>query len=106
MAKHEDIIRQLSSLAHRMFADGRGEVFLYGSRANGNAKPYSDWDVLIVTDDGLSTSDDFEAFALPFAELGWRCGEQITPLHYTQTQWAAESSTAFYHNVVSTRIRL
>lgn len=106
MEKHEDILRQLSSLAHRMFADGRGEVFLYGSRAQGTAKPHSDWDVLIVTDDILSTSDDFEAYALPFAEIGWRYGEQITPLHYTHSQWDAESSTAFYHNVISTRIRL
>ncbi len=106
MAKQEEIMTQLSSLAHRMFADGQGEVFLYGSRAQVTATPHSDWDLLIVTDDILSTSDDFEAFALPFAEIGWHYGEQITPLHYTRSQWAAESSTTFYQNVVSTRIRL
>ena len=106
MERNEDILRQLSAMAHRLFDEGRGEVYLYGSRAKGTATFQSDWDLLIVTDDSLSTSDNFVKFALPFAEIGWRTGEQVTPLHYTRSQWAAESSTAFYHNVMSTRIRL
>lgn len=106
MAREKEILKELSLLAQRMFSDGGGEVFLYGSRANGNATSHSDWDVLIVIDDELTTNDDFNTFALPFAELGWLFGEQITPIHYTRRQWDAESATAFYHNVVSSRIRL
>lgn len=106
MERDEDILRQLSAMAHHLFAEGRGEVYLYGSRATDTATSRSDWDLLIVTDDNLSSSDDFEAFALPFAEIGWRNGEQVTPLHYTRSQWEAENATAFYHNVMSTRIRL
>ncbi len=106
MAYHKEILRQLSLLAHTMFADGRGEVFLYGSHATDTAHSGSDWDILILTDDALATSDDYASFAFPYAELGWRYGEQITPLHYTRSQWLKESNTAFYHNVISTYIRL
>ena len=106
MAKDELILNQLSSLAKKMFPHGEGEVFLYGSRANGSAKRTSDWDILILTDDARSTSDDFASFALPFAEIGWKFGEQITPIHYTRGQWAAESKSAFYQSVISSYKRL
>lgn len=106
MSYYKEILQQLSLLAHKMFANGEGEVFLYGSRATGTADSESDWDILIVTDDALTTPDNFASFAFPYAELGWRYGEQITPLHYTRSQWMKESNTAFYHNVISTYIRL
>lgn len=67
-----------------MFSDGIGEVYLYGSRATGTAREDSDWNLLIVTDDTRSTSDNFLSFAMPFAEIGWQYGEQITPIHYTR----------------------
>ena len=30
--------------------DPKADVILYGSRARGDEKPYSDWDILILTD--------------------------------------------------------
>lgn len=101
-----DILSKLTSLADNMFGNGGGEVYLYGSRAKGNARPDSDWDILIIADDERSSADPFATFAFPYAELGWQYGVQITPLLYTRSQWDAEKSTAFYNDVTATRIRL
>ncbi len=98
------ILNEIRGLANKMFGDGRAFVYLYGSRARSNATNDSDWDLLIVTDDAISSKDDFERFAFPFAEIGWKYGEQITPLLYTRSQWEAERGTAFHQNVESEAI--
>lgn len=89
-----------------MFPAGKGTVLLFGSRVRGTAREDSDWDLLVVTDDEISREDNFREFAFPFAELGWRLGEQITPLHYTRSEWESFSGTYFYENVVSNSLVL
>lgn len=106
MNNDKEIFNSLSKLARTMFANGEGDVWLYGSRASGTANKDSDWDILVVTDDNISTNDDFISFAFPFAEIGWRFGAQVTPIHYTRSQWHAERSTAFFDSVISNSIRL
>ncbi len=104
--KKDIILREMSDLARLMFSNGDGSVYLYGSQARGDSSPHSDWDILVITDDSIATDDDFMHFAFPYAEIGWRHGEQITPLHYTRSQWDAQKGTAFYSNVISEAIRL
>jgi len=106
MSKTDIIKREISSLARRMFSKGNGAVYLYGSRARGDASRNSDWDLLIVTDDTAGADDNFATYAFPFAEIGWHHGVQITPLHYTKSQWEAEKGTQFYLNVTSEAIML
>ncbi|MDE6255304.1 MAG: nucleotidyltransferase domain-containing protein [Muribaculaceae bacterium] len=106
MTKRKEILAALRQCARRMFPNGEGRAFLFGSRATGDDKDSSDWDVLIVTEDRLHTSDDFSNYAFPYAELGWRFGEQITPIHYTRSEWERESNTAFYQNVINSAILL
>lgn len=106
MTRHNMILGEIRGLAHKLFANLPASVYLYGSRARGDSGNHSDWDILIVTDDSISTEDAFEKFAYPFTEIGWRLGEQITPLLYTRSQWNAEQDTAFYYNVRNEAIRL
>lgn len=106
MTRHNRILNELKRLANVIFANLPASAYLYGSRARGNSETDSDWDILIVTDDSISNKDAFEKFAYPFTEIGWRLGEQITPLLYTKSEWNAERDTAFYHNVQTDAIRL
>lgn len=99
MNNKNHILKALHDLSRRMFPTGKGKVFLYGSRAEGKAGPDSDWDVLIITEDALNSNDNYKKYAFPYAELGWKYGEQITPIHYSESEWAAEANTAFYLNV-------
>lgn len=106
MTRHNQILSELKKLAHKVFENLPGAVFLYGSRARGEAKDDSDWDILIVTDDSIDNRDAYEKFAYPFTEIGWLLGAQITPLLYTRSEWDAEKNTAFYLNVQNDAIRL
>lgn len=106
MTQHNKVLTELKRLAHQLFANLQGSVYLYGSRARGEACQNSDWDILIVADDSVDKKDAFEKLAYPFTEIGWKLGEQITPLLYTQSEWAAERNTAFYLNVQNDAILL
>jgi len=99
MNSHNKILSEIKSLAHRLFSDLPASVYLYGSRARGEATIDSDWDVLIVADDSVDTKDAFEKYVYPFTEIGWKLGEQIIALLYTKSEWDAERDTSFYLNV-------
>ena len=106
MTRHNRILKELKGLAHHLFDNLPASVYLYGSRARGDAGINSDWDLLIVADDSIFTKNAFERFAYPFTEIGWRLGEQITPLLYSRSEWNAERNTAFYLNVQNDAIQL
>ncbi|MFC2086961.1 nucleotidyltransferase domain-containing protein, partial [Bacteroidota bacterium] len=46
MSKREHIILQIKQIADKNYPNS--EIILYGSRARGDAKPNSDWDILIL----------------------------------------------------------
>lgn len=70
MTRHNRILKEIKSLAHKLFANLPVSVYLYGSRARGDSEGNSDWDILIVTDDSISSNDAYEKFAYPFTEIG------------------------------------
>ena len=79
---------------------------LFGSRARGDAKKDSDWDILIVLPKKSLEQKDYDDVSYPFVELGWKLNEQINPIMYTQDEWRANSITPFYDNVIRDGIRL
>ena len=99
MTHHNKILSELRKLANVIFANFPASVYLYGSRARGDAGRNSDWDLLIITDDNIDKQEAYEKFAYPFTEFGWRLGEEIIPLLYTRSEWQAERNTSFYLNV-------
>ena len=75
------------------------KVVLFGSRARGNAKADSDWDVLILVDKERITAKDFEKISYPIFDIGFQTGEYISPKLYTFKEWEARKFTPFYKNV-------
>lgn len=103
----DPIFTELKELTQKLTYTYPGlTVYLYGSRARGDYSDDSDWDLLIIKEDTQSSNDDFEKYAFPFAEIGWRYGEQITPLLYTKMEWDAQCDTAFFNNINSEAILL
>jgi len=98
-------IQQMTDLASRVMpADG--EVWLFGSRSRGNAKPDSDWDILILIDKDRISLDDYGRYAYPFQELGWDIDAMISPVVYTKQDWDRSSFTPFHKNVMQERVAI
>ncbi len=82
------------------------KVILFGSRARGDWRKESDWDILVLLDKDHISDSDHELYSYPFWELGWETDEMIHPIIYTFDDWKARKGTEFYNNVTSEGIQI
>lgn len=76
------------------------EVYLYGSRARGDAKELSDWDLLILLNQSNVPFDFETSFMDAFYEIELETGEVITPLIYSKQDWTENHSfTPLFENI-------
>ena len=75
-------------------------LLLYGSRARGDAREDSDWNLLIHLNKDHITLADMDDFSYPLRELGWQIDEVMNPIMYTVKEWESMSYTPFYKNVM------
>ncbi|MBQ9310788.1 MAG: nucleotidyltransferase domain-containing protein [Bacteroidales bacterium] len=101
----KDIIQGMRDIASAVLPDG-AEALLFGSRARGDARQDSDWDILILIKGERATGADFDKYAYPFVDYGWSVGEQINPLIYSFSDWDRRRMTPFYKNIQSEGISL
>ena len=76
-----------------------GKAILYGSRARGDARKDSDWDILILLDKDTLDQSDYDNVSYPFVLLGCDLGQEINPIMYTTKEWESYRITPFYENV-------
>lgn len=81
-------------------------LWLYGSRARGDNRTNSDWDLLVLVNKHKQNILDFDHYVYPFMAMGWEIGAEINPMLYTSEEWAKRSFTPFYHNVENDKIVL
>ena len=101
----ENVIDSIKAVAHTAIPQG-ANVYLYGSRARGDARSDSDWDVLILVDRSHLAPSEQELYSYPFWELGWKIDAMIHPTVYTISDWNGKSSPVFRANVERDGIRL
>lgn len=101
----DSTLRSIRDTLHAVLPS-RGCAILYGSRARGDARPNSDWDVLILIDKDKLEVRDYDEISYPLSELGWSLGIVISPILYTKKDWQAQSFTPFYKNVMSEGLSL
>lgn len=103
--RRQDIIKAISQKAKEITPEG-SEVILFGSQARGDARPDSDWDVLILLDKDKVTSQDVDDYSYPLRELGWDVNECVNALLFTKKEWQQNIASPFYENVTRDGIRL
>ncbi|WP_436414419.1 nucleotidyltransferase domain-containing protein [Petrimonas sp.] len=104
MTKQEKIIKSIQNLKKEVLPEGK--LVLFGSRAREDATSESDWDLLILLDKKEITSSDFDQYAYPFVQLGWKFGEYFSPKLYTESEWIDRKSSFFFKNVQAEGVEL
>lgn len=105
MDNKRNIVERIKHLGKEVLPQG-SHLLLYGSRARGDNRADSDWDLLVLVDQDKQQLQDFDRYAYPFVEMGWQTGEEINPMLYTQAEWQQRHFTLFYHNVERDKIEL
>ena len=105
MSKSENIVTQIQNLGQKVLPKG-SNLWLYGSRARGDYRSDSDWDLIVLVDKDRQQLQDFDRYVYPFIEMGWQTGVEINPLLYTRKEWKQRHFTPFYHNVETDKIVL
>ena len=82
------------------------EIILYGSRARGDAREDSDWDVVVLLNKPPMPHHERYKVAYDVWDKGQDIGQEINMLVYTKEQWDAAPPSLFKYNVREEGIRL
>lgn len=81
-------------------------IILYGSRARGDAREDSDWDIVVLLNKPPMPHDERYAIAYELWDKGQDIGEEINTLVYTKDQWDSAPPSLFKYNVREEGIQL
>lgn len=97
--KFNMIIEAIRNMASEILPQG-SRLILYGSRARGDARPDSDWDIHVLIPGPEKVNWDlYDKYAWPFSDLGLTFGEIFNPRLYSVKGWLKRSFLPFYKNV-------
>ena len=99
------IINKIKETIHNK--DPKADAFLFGSRARGDNRPDSDWDIVILVDSNKITNEIEDRFRDGLYDIELETGQIISTFIYPKGFW--ESSLKFsplYKNVTNEGIRL
>lgn len=86
--------------------DSQARIILYGSRARGNGRADSDWDIIVIVNNNKTPAENYRMIAYPLFEKGMELGAEINAIVYSKEQWENGKPTLFKHNVMNEGIEL
>ena len=97
-----EVTDMISARVHQTEPDAK--VLLFGSRARGEARPDSDWDVMVLLNDNSKTNRWDAVKQLFYLSLDIE--QDINPIVYTKSEWNKRSFTPFYKTVMKDGIEI
>lgn len=94
-------VQDIKSLIRRQIKqiDPAAEIILYGSRARGDQRADSDWDLLVLTDYPVDLNKENE-FRDHLYDLQIETGESFSIFVYYKKDWNTKQRISpFYHNL-------
>jgi predicted nucleotidyltransferase len=86
--------------------DPTADIILYGSRARGDERQDSDWDILILTN-YVADLETERKFRNKLYDLELESGEAFSVFVYSQNDWQTKQKiTPFYYNVTHEGVRI
>ena len=102
----KSFIEQIKSASEQILPEG-ASLWLFGSRARGDNRPDSDWDILVLLNrEGRATWKDYDEIGYPLNELFWQNGQDVNTIIQTRSEWQQKSFTPFYKNVMQDALAL
>ena len=83
-----------------MQSDPSARVVLFGSRARGDERPDSDWDVLIIVNQDRADFATFMKVGNPLYDFADENGIEINPVIFTKKQWENAKPSLFKHHIL------
>lgn len=103
--KESNIIQLISSRIKSK--DPKAEIILFGSRARGEAKEDSDWDVLILIDQVKQSRLIEKKYRDEMFELELEIGQPISTFIYSKNDWNTKHSvTPLYKNIQKDGVKI
>lgn len=103
--EQNQVIQRIKELGQKILPEG-ASLWLYGSRARGDARPDSDYDLLILLDKDYITGEDHDTYGYPLRLMGWNMNEEISPHIYSKKDWLTWEYVPFHDNVEEDKIVL
>ena len=104
-ASASNIVNQIRQLGKKVLPKG-SHLLLYGSRARGDNRIDSDWDLLVLLNRPQTEDADFATISYPLMELGFSLGQYFSVHTYSQQEWQDMSFLPFYKNVERDKIQI
>ena len=102
--KDSDIIKRIKTSINTI--DPKAQVIIFGSRARGDAKKESDWDILILTDYTVSTEIE-RSFRNNLFDIEIETGEVFSTFVYQKQIWNTKhKGTPLYRNIKREGVRI
>ena len=102
--KDNEIIRLIQQTVRQQ--EPNADIILYGSRARGEARKDSDWDVIVIIDKPTLKFSEKGMIDYTLWTKGLELGEEINTFEYTRKQWDDLPPSLFKHNVITEGIKL
>ena len=101
---NQQIFQEIQTLKRQILPNEK--VILFGSQARGDARPDSDWDLILIVNSKSTSLDDEIKYSYPFTKLGWTYNTDFNVLLYSKNDWEKRNFLPFYKNVVNEGIEI
>ena len=99
------VLKNISTAIHKQ--DPKAQAFLFGSRARGDNKHDSDWDILILINNQTVTSEIEDKFRDVLYSIELESGQIISAFIYPKSYWQKNLKfSPLYKSVKKEGIRL
>ncbi len=105
MPNNNEIISLIRQTAKSILPKG-SSLWLYGSRARGDNREDSDWDMIVLLDNCLITKDEKLDIACDFWERGQEVNQDFSTLVYTKDEWNSAPPSLFKYFIQNEAIQL